>query len=425
MKPVKLLFLLALSTFRFAYAQDTLTVPFGGNAFSTIKADRSAKIDANGISNWRNANEFFTVYVRATKTGQLNITLDDFKATGSAQLAIEVDKIRRRVNLQSNTKTVSVGSFLVKDTGYIAIKVLGLKKQGELFPALRTIKLSGPAVQGGTTYVKGNAGDMYFGRRGPSTHLNYQQPKATNAEWFYNELTVPAGQDPVGSYFMAAGFAEGYFGIQVNSPTERRVLFSVWSPFTTDNPKEIPDDHRVKIVRKGDNVITNDFGGEGSGGQSYMRYSWKAGNTYKFLVRIRPIEKGYTEYKAYFFAPEENKWHLLAIFQRPKTQTYAKHLHSFLECFSPAMGDITRTGTYGNQWIADSAGHWTELTQASFSYDATAKNGYRKDYQGGIYPNNSFYLKIGGFFNDFTTLGQLLKRKPSGVRPMVDFAKLP
>jgi hypothetical protein len=47
------------------------------------------------------------------------------------------------------------------------------------------------------------------------------------------EITVPVGQDPIGSYFMANGFGEGYFGFQVNSKTERRVLFSVWSPFRT------------------------------------------------------------------------------------------------------------------------------------------------------------------------------------------------
>ena len=52
---------------------------------------------------------------------------------------------------------------------------------------------------------------------------------------------VPEGNDVLGSYFMANGFAQGYFGIQVNSPTERRILFSVWSPFHTDDPSEIPD----------------------------------------------------------------------------------------------------------------------------------------------------------------------------------------
>ena len=72
---------------------------------------------------------------------------------------------------------------------------------------------------------------------------------------------------------------EGYFGIQVNSATERRILFSVWSPFSTDNPKEIPDDKKIKLLRKGKDVHTGEFGNEGSGGQSYLRYQWKTGTT--------------------------------------------------------------------------------------------------------------------------------------------------
>jgi hypothetical protein len=34
-------------------------------------------------------------------------------------------------------------------------------------------------------------------------------------EWFYSELKVPEASDVIGSYFMANGFSEGYFGIQV------------------------------------------------------------------------------------------------------------------------------------------------------------------------------------------------------------------
>lgn len=53
---------------------------------------------------------------------------------------------------------------------------------------------------------------------------------------------------------MANGFGEGYFGMQVNSETERRILFSVWSPFKTDNPKEIPDDHKITLNKVGQQV---------------------------------------------------------------------------------------------------------------------------------------------------------------------------
>src|SRR5690606_21222867 len=90
-------------------------------------------------------------------------------------------------------------------------------------------------------YVQNDQGNMfYWGRRGPSVHLQYQFPRSTPLTYAYSEITVPKGQDAIGSYFMANGFGEGYFGMQVNSDTERRVLFSVWSPFQTDNPADIP-----------------------------------------------------------------------------------------------------------------------------------------------------------------------------------------
>ena len=35
-------------------------------------------------------------------------------------------------------------------------------------------------------------------------------------------------EDPLWTYYMACGWHRGYFGMQVNSPTERRIIFSVW-----------------------------------------------------------------------------------------------------------------------------------------------------------------------------------------------------
>ena len=140
-------------------------------------------------------------------------------------------------------------------------------------------------VTGKSNYVKDFSD--YWGRRGPSVHLGYALPEG-DTEWFYNEITVPKEGETMHSYYMAAGFGEGYFGMQYNSPTERRILFSVWSPFDTQNPKEIPDDQKIKLLRQGKDVHIGEFGNEGSGGQSYLKYPWKAGNTYKFLMQIRP-----------------------------------------------------------------------------------------------------------------------------------------
>ncbi len=60
---------------------------------------------------------------------------------------------------------------------------------------------------------------FYWGRRGPSGHLNYDTSVGNNVSYYYSEITIPIGYDIVGSYFMANGFDQGYFGIQVNSLT--------------------------------------------------------------------------------------------------------------------------------------------------------------------------------------------------------------
>jgi hypothetical protein len=47
---------------------------------------------------------------------------------------------------------------------------------------------------------------FYLGRRGPSDHLTYSLPENMGIRYFYNEVTVPEGEDKLGSYFMADGF---------------------------------------------------------------------------------------------------------------------------------------------------------------------------------------------------------------------------
>ncbi len=246
-------------------------------------------------------------------------------------------------------------------------------------------------------------------------------PKDT-IEWFYNEVTVPENNDVLASYYMANGFGEGYFGMQANSPTERRVLFSVWSPFDTQDPKLIPDSMKIKIIRRGENVHIGEFGNEGSGGQSFLRYNWKAGNTYKFLTQIKPTGNGSTIYTSYFYATDENKWLLIASFLRPQTNTYYKRAHSFLENFSPDQGYLTRKVYFGNQWYKNKNGKWIAGENSSFSHDATAKQGVRIDYKGGYNAEeNKFFLQNCGFFSDSTTFGEKFTLKPGRDAPEINF----
>ncbi|HXB94041.1 MAG TPA: DUF3472 domain-containing protein, partial [Puia sp.] len=299
------------------------------------------------------------------------------------------------------------------------------------------LSLSGAATAGPVAFVPDNTGNFfYWGRRGASVHLNYAVPGAVPLEYFYNEVTVPPDQDIIGSYFMADGFSTGYFGMQVNSATERRILFSVWSPYATDNPSAIPDSLRVRLVRKGPDVHTGAFGNEGSGGQSYWIYPWTAGRTYAFLVRAQPMAPpaspanpasaaSITRFTAWFFTPGDRNWHLIASWDRPATHTWLQHLHSFLENFEPDYGDQGRRVLFSNQWIRDSAGRWTPLTRARFTGDNTARKGYRLDYAGGA-ATDGFFLRNGGFFSTPTPLDtwfnkSITQRSP----PDIDFAALP
>ncbi|MEO5999840.1 MAG: DUF3472 domain-containing protein [Chitinophagaceae bacterium] len=406
-------------------ARVQITVPVGGNTFSSSNTNGARNIGKEGITKWTDEKMNFTTYVRINQPGTLKLSLNLKVPDGKSRLKISVQGISKEINVEGNSRAdYYVGEWTLKDTGYIACNITGINRSGSVFADVNSIIMDGSSINERTAYVKDNEGNFfYWGRRGPSVHLGYTLPTDIQAEWFYNEVTVPLRQDVIGSYFMADGFAEGYFGFQVNSSSERRILFSVWSPFKTDNPQQIPKEQKIQLLKKGEDVHAGEFGNEGSGGQSYLRYVWKARTTYRFLLHGKPEDSTHTVFTAYFYAPEANKWLLIASFKRPKTNTYLKRLHSFLENFSPEQGNIERSVLFNNQWVRDSKGQWMELNKARFTGDNTAVKGYRMDYGGGI-NNNAFYLRNCGFFKDYTPLNSSYERQLSGEQPMINLESL-
>lgn len=402
-----------------------LQVPLGGNTWSYNAPADKKLITKEGIKNWEDAATYFKTYIRFSKTGTLFLKLKA-KTEGNCKLSISIGNKQYVCNINSSDyRLYDAGKWVITDTGYIAIKLNGLQKSGNNFADISDFELSGSVTDSKVAFTPGNEGNFfYWGRRGPSVHLNYPFDDAIKANWFYNEVTVPKGEDIVGSYFMAIGFGEGYFGIQVNSNTERRILFSVWSPYSTDDPKKIPDDMRIEMLNKGTGVQSGEFGNEGSGGQSFLRYQWKPETTYKFLLHGEPEADSSTLYTAYFFAPEKGTWMLIARFKRPHTHTYLKRFHSFLENFIPEQGNKTREVLFGNQWIHDAGGNWISLEKAVFTYDNTAARGYRMDYAGGV-KGGRFFLKNCGFFNDYTIYKSVFDRIPTGKRPEINLETLP
>lgn len=443
-----------LGSFGFSRAAaQRVSIPLGGNAWGSVRQDGTrAPIGVDGITGWSDPADVYTVWFRASVAGPIDLSfMAAVPGGGSSSISVSIAGVRHVVDWRGKGMMArAVGRWEIVDTGYQAVDIRGLSKSGPVFADIRSLELSGATAttpgspSSGTpgaatfNFVPNNEGNFfYWGRRGPSVHLNYALDSLFHAEWFYNEVTVPPGQDIPGSYFMADGFNEGYFGMQVNSATERRILFSVWSPFATDDPKAIPDSLKIVLVRKGDSVHTGAFGDEGSGGQSYLVYPWIAGNTYRFLLRAEPAAGTptpasaaqragtHTRYTAWFFAPESGHWRLIASWDRPATHTWLTHLHSFLENFEPESGDQGRLAHYSNQWAGDSTGRWIPLTHARFTADNTARKGYRLDYAGGE-QGGGFFLRNGGFFSTYTPFGSWFTRPaPRILAPPVDLAELP
>jgi hypothetical protein len=199
-----------------------------------------------------------------------------------------------------------------------------------------------------------------------SVHLGYPAAEGTA---FYNELTVE--KSSVGTYFMACGFDGGYFGIQELGNGKKVVLFSVWDPGQQNDPQQVKEEQRVKMLHKDEAVRVGRFGNEGTGGQSFFDYDWQAGETCRFCVTAR-LEGRRTEYAAYFFVADAKSWKHLVTFSTLNDEKLLRGCYSFIEDFKRDRVSATkvRRAQFGNGWLRTKEGPWVALTRARFTGDS-------------------------------------------------------
>lgn len=408
------------------------SIPVAGNAYRTERANGGRDIQRNGTIALADTTGQFSLFFHVNHPAKLELAIvAQLKSSSDQQayatLLTAVDKKTFRTDIKNANSTIcSIGQVKVQQPGYVRVDLKCDSVQSTTRLEISELKIASETEGLSLDFVKTNDGNMfYWGRRGPSVHLRYEVPRNKTIRYAYSEITVPPGSDPIGSYYMANGFSEGYFGIQVNSPNERRVLFSVWSPYRTDNPNEIPKNQRIVALAKGPGVYVGKFGNEGSGGQSYLVYPWAAGKTYRFLTKVLPNGDGSTTYTSWFGDKSADEWRLIASFRRPKTDTNLKGFHSFLESFSPSFGYIERGAEYGNVWVVDEEGNWHECVRARFSVDATGGGRHRLDFAGGA-DSNTFFLRNCGFIQQVGSPGETFTRTSSSAqKPDIAFEDLP
>jgi len=406
-------------------------IPYAGNSYVTSTDFSEFISNSTGLFStlWNDNSIVTSTFFRVGAAGDLNLAFYGCNATGTSRIRFTIDGDSYTVTVSGPGKKIYPIAKLHRETeGYVRVDMQGISRTGSSFGDVSYFRIGGPAAAGTINYVteekmNEDPNNTYFFRRGASVHLSYTLPQS-NVEYLYNEILVTPENAVNGTYFMMNGFSEGYMGIQQTTEGTRKVLFSVWSPYSTDNPGDIPEEYQVKLLRKGANVTIGEFGGEGSGGQSWLNYSWTPGTTYKALVGIKPDGAGNTIYTAYFFA--DGEWKLIASFRRPKTNTYYTGAYSFLENFDPTQSHKKRSVSFMNQWARLTSGTWRELTEAKFTCDNTGLLGLRYDIYGGTSTDSKgFTLQSFGFFDEHTPYGSLFQRQTTGNgSPSVDFDAL-
>jgi hypothetical protein len=341
--------------------------------------------------------------------GQLDCSVSLYLPAGTTaklRLTVAGKSLEATATGAGDSTTVSFGSVDISSPGYQRFTLESLDNTNVQRDDIQNLVLDGSATAGAHFNLKPRT-------NAASVHLAYPTDY-TNIIGFYCEVT--GVEDPIWTYYMACGWHRGYFGMQVNGPTERRIIFSVWdSGNEAVDRSKVAAENRTTLVAKGEDVNAGDFGNEGTGGHSDLKYHWQTGQKQRFFVTARPVDTNFTIYSGYFFRPDENKWMLISSWKAPNDGAYLHGLYSFNEDFAGDNGYLRRKALFGNQWLLTADGQWHEQTVATFSHDGTGRFDRLDRFMG--LEDGQFFLSNGGFIPGFTKFGEKFTRPATGQPP--------
>ncbi|GAA5117950.1 DUF3472 domain-containing protein [Luteolibacter yonseiensis] len=362
-----------------------------------------------GITGWHDEKLRVSWFGELKKAGRLTASVKlKLPPGGSSKLQLSIDGEKHQAHATGDT--ASFGEYKIGKPGYVKFELSSSNDDGDA-GQIQSLHLEGEATAGAHF-------NLLPRRNSASVHLAYPTPEDAKIAMFYNEAT--AIEDPVATYYMVCGFSRGYFGMQVNSPTERRIIFSVWDSGSGQDSKDrstVAEEDHTRLLAKGEGVEASVFGNEGTGGHSHLVYPWKTGQAQRFVVAVKP-EGTHTTYSGFWYHPDKRKWMLIASFIAPKDGKWLGGLYSFSENFNGNNGQLQRKALFGPQWVRMENGRWTELIKATFSHDGTGKSDRLDRFMG--VEKDLFFLSQGGFVSGSTKFGTpftrpATRREPSDI----------
>ncbi len=393
-------------------------------AYSTPDPERP-RINERGIGRWTNPSDTIEWFGTVTRPGTLTIVLNVELPEGEAiQYSIGVgnEHLSKRTVGGTGITRVEFPQINVPKSGPLRIILAAKQNSGPTLGRPVSIELSGNCLEGSHFNLNPR-------RNAASVHLNYPVDRNAKIVGFAN--TIIAHEDPVYTYYCAVGFRRGYLGMQVNGPTERRVIFSIWDSGSEKRDRaKVDDKDRVALLEKGDNVVADSFGNEGTGGHSHKVIDWRVGEPVSFLVTAQP-EGATTVYTGYYAQGNRPKYNLIAKFRAPNDGNYLSGFYSFVENFGGSNGQLKREAEFDSQFAFTADGGRIPITRATFSHDATGR-GDRLDYFADG-RGTHFTLANGGFGTDHINFGTPLDHdparaprvEPTGLLPINNPVKVP
>lgn len=263
----------------------------------------------------------------------------------------------------------------------------------------------------GTAHLQAQSPEELAARQCRSIHMAHDG-LPSQATALYNEVTPRTTAR--GTYFCAMNFDDGYIGFQEQANGQKVIIFSIWDPIAHgDNPNSVPEEDRTKLLSLGPDARSARFGGEGTGGQSFVDYPWTLGEKMRFLVCLKRDGK-FKEISGFYYNNKTKSWNLISKWKTHSSEKELSFAVGFIEDFRRNFESAkqARSAIFGPAFAYKDGG-WTPNNKVRFTGDPTPSLNVMAEIQ----KNGSVLMQTGGDtkMNEFKLFEQ--KNLPEGLKP--------